>query len=250
MLGYKAPSERIFVGDLKEGDVIISHRSEKAMSDSVIYGHSALVARIEEDVSTHMPSALVLEIDRQHGLHRSVLATSNLEPGRAQIHQRVYRFKDFNVASRAVTVGTVWLSRCHGFQRGERQKISIFGQQREKMVDGVDVYTSGVYSITSLPMVYFGNACYGASARSYARKLNFQYMLQGDIPQELTASATSLFTGVTCTYLPIAVYQAVLGESGSSINMAVDARRALPSDLAQYLDANENWQFLGLLTKI
>ncbi|UYM18089.1 hypothetical protein [Endozoicomonas euniceicola] len=95
--------------------------------------------------------------------------------------------------------------------------------------------------------VFFGSPYFGPKAADYARRLREEHW--DTPPDELRQNRAGLFSGVTCTFLPIVLYQTVLGVAGSEEFMAIDPRKSLPKDLAKYLLNNQHWEFLGLCEK-
>ncbi len=104
---------------------------------------------------------------------------------------------------------------------------------------------SSVYDRPSIITSFFGRSMYGNQARQYAKYLHENCWSQA--PAVLTEGGQHWFSGVICSYLPIALYQTVLGPSRSEQYMALDCRKTLPRDMVRYFNTNPYWEVLGKL---
>ena len=107
-----------------------------------------------------------------------------------------------------------------------------------QVVPGILQRSSQIRAAVSLS--YFGPV-----ARSYVRYLHEE--CQEYPPDILTPEGATPLGGGLCSFLPIALYQALLGVEGSEWYMAIDARRTTPRALARYLDGNPYWSYIEIL---
>ncbi|WP_330924260.1 hypothetical protein [Candidatus Sororendozoicomonas aggregata] len=99
------------------------------------------------------------------------------------------------------------------------------------------------YSLSSIFSSALGSSAFGPKAQEYANYLNVS--CQTFPPEELEDYKRGFFSGTICSYIPVALYQAVCGPLLSAYIMALDARRVLPRSLGWYLGHHTLWQALG-----
>ncbi|MET4693642.1 hypothetical protein [Endozoicomonas lisbonensis] len=107
------------------------------------------------------------------------------------------------------------------------------------------VVNPGSYSRFAIASAFLGSSDFSAEAQAYAHGLWKNNRTEP--PAELSRTS-GLFSGAICTYLPIALYQAVMGLSKSFIYMAINARQSVPRDLARYLTINKYWSLVGTVS--
>ena len=205
---------KIYIGDLRKGDIIIMSGGKSASSS--LFSHAAIIAQIHDGTRPYL-----LEITG-YGFERHLYCpNANCD--------YVYRLKSFDaeqVAGRAASIGNIWAT----------------SYQDTKYENRFDLVNTNIYSTSSIFTSYFGDSSYGAKAMDYNDYLYTH--CQCNPPRELQRSAKK-FSGTICTFLPIALYQTALGIVNSLAYMKLDARKSLPRDLANYLDKNEFWVCLG-----
>ncbi|MCW7551454.1 hypothetical protein NX722_02115 [Endozoicomonas gorgoniicola] len=209
--------DRIYIGNLRKGDIIIMSKGESASSG--LFTHAAIISQIHK---TYRP--YILEVTAL-GFERSLY----------QPHagcDYVYRLKgalNEEIAGKAATIGNIWVT-CYPDTeyRGHTHTLN-----------------PGVYNTSSILTSFFGDSSYGNKAMDYAEYLHKS--CQSSPPRELRRSAR-FFSGAICAYLPIALYQAAMGSVDCIGTMEIDARKSLPRDLARYLDNNILWVCLGTAT--
>ncbi|UYM17220.1 hypothetical protein [Endozoicomonas euniceicola] len=208
----------IYIGNLRKGDVIIMSKGKSASSG--LFNHAAIISQIHKGLRPY-----ILELTG-FGFERSLYMPNTG-------CDYVYRLKcaDGEVtAGKAATAGNIWVT----------------SYPNTKYRGNTHTLNSGVYNTSSVFTSYFGNSSYGIKAMRYAEYLYEN--CQCNPPRELNRSA-SFFSGAICTYLPIALYQTVMGGLGCIGKMEIDARKSLPRDLARYLDNNELWACCGTVTE-
>ena len=209
--------------DLRQGDILLMHRAGSDATKELIRSHAAVVA-LENEAGAGIPP--VFDIVGTYGFQRIPMPRSR------QLPWSVFRLKAKDIGRKVASTGSLWLGNCEVIESQPRREA---------------ISSPNVYSRSSLVTVFFGNPCFGPKAAEYARRLREEHW--DNPPDELRQSRAGLFSGVTCTFLPIVLYQTVLGVAGSERFMAIDPRKSLPKDLAKYLLSNQHWEFLGLCEK-
>ena len=209
--------------DLRQGDILLMHRASSDATKELMYSHAAVVA-LENEAGTGIP--LVFDIIGAYGFQRIPMPRSR------QLPWSVYRLNVGDIGRKVASTGCLWLG---------NSEVIESQPKREAMS------SPNVYSRSSLVTVFFGSPSFGPKAANYVRRLREEH--RDSPPDELRQSRAGLFSGVTCTFLPIVLYQAVLGVAGSEKFMAIDPRKSLPRDLAKYLLGNQHWEFVGLCEK-
>ena len=211
------------VFDLEKGDVLIMHSAKADATKDLIHSHAALVA-MENEFDAGIP--LVFDIIGGYGFQRLPLPRSR------QLPWSVYRLSVRDIGRMAAQTGSFWLGNSEAFRAEPRRQA---------------VSSPNVYSRSSLITSFLGDPGFGPKAEEYVKRLHESHRFNP--PDELKQSTAGLFSGVICSFLPIALYQTVLGVAGSDEFMAIDPKRSVPRDLAKYLHNNKSWEFLGLCEK-
>ncbi|MET4692574.1 hypothetical protein [Endozoicomonas lisbonensis] len=209
--------------DLEPGDILLMHGVNSDATRELIHSHAAVVATTNEG-GAGIP--IVFDIIGTYGFQKIPMPRSR------QLPYSVFRLKVRDIGFRVATTGYLWFGHSEVVTPNPKREATTI---------------RGVYSRTSLVTAFLGSPNFGPKAAEYARKLCENH--RNFPPDELQKSKAGLFSGVTCTYLPIALYQTILGVTGSEEFMAIDARKSLPKDLAKYLHSNKHWEFLGLCEK-
>ncbi|MDD7805915.1 MAG: hypothetical protein PUP46_10250 [Endozoicomonas sp. (ex Botrylloides leachii)] len=208
----------LMLEQLEKGDILISCKKNEHARTALI-SHALLVAN---NVAT--PSGIVIQFFdiTTLGFCKKYFRQSLLEKWSVF----AYRLSGNKIiAGQAATIGNFWISQC------------------PHIIDGWHIVSPNIYSISSICSSFLGNPCFGPKAIKYVTYLN--KTCQYNPPKEFTPRSVQWFSGVICTFLPIALYQSYLGVEKSYRYMAIDAKKSLPRDLAIYLHNNPSWKFIG-----
>ena len=200
---------------LEKGDIIIMHDKDSS-ADTQLVSHVSVVAQQREGLKP-----FIFDLSEFYGFARIVLPTGN--------PWSVYRVDKIGLGAEAALIGSCWLV--------NSSMLNI-----DTMRDIIN--SPNIYSNASIITSYLGSSVYGSKTAEYASYLGTQCMIYP--PHELRQTA-SAFSGVICSYLPIALYQAALGMANSANYMAIDPRKSIPRDLAKYLNNNSHWKLVGTI---
>ena len=223
----------LHITDLRKGDVLIQHRQDKEPTEELIT-HAAMVAETSmiDDASGHYNRPYIFEMRGPIGHCLRLLYSENKKIWsvyRLIIKSSIEDEDETKISKllpyQAASLGYVWI-----FHKGYRFKGNY------------KVVNPGSYGKLSTVSAYLGSSEFSAFAQSYAYSLWKNNRTQP--PFELR-NTSSLFSGVICTFLPIALYQATMGLDKSFIYMALNARHCIPRDLARYLTINKYWTLVG-----
>ena len=208
----------IYTGDLQKGDIIIMSGGESASSD--LFTHAAIITQMQGTFRPFIMDITGYAFERR-------LYTPNI------CCDYVYRLRGSSgeeIAAKAAATGNAWVT---SYQDSEYNSLTHLSNL-------------GIYSHSSILTSYLGRSFYGPKAMAHAEYL---YKNCRTCPPRALHRSAGLFSGAICSYLPIALYQTVLGRDCSVEIMELDARKSLPRDLARYLDKNLLWICLGTATE-
>ena len=226
----------LHITDLRKGDILIQHGQDKEPTEELIT-HVAMVAgsSMRDDASGRYTRPYIFEIKVPTGHCLNLIYSENKKIWsvyRLIIKSSIEDEEDTKMSKlipdQAASLGYVWI-----FHKGYRFR------SHHKFVN------PGSYSILSIASSFLGSSDFSADAQAYAHSLWKNNRTQP--PAELSRTR-GLFSGAICTYLPIALYQAVMGLSKSLIYMAINARQSIPRDLARYLAINKYWSLVGTVS--
>ncbi|UYM16954.1 hypothetical protein [Endozoicomonas euniceicola] len=224
--------------DLRKGDILVLHSQDKEPTEELL-AHVAMVAgnSWSDDASNRYTRPYIFEMKAPTGHCLNLVYPTN---GKVW---SVYRLvitesmedREETEASKllpdqSASLGYIWI-----FYKGYQFK------GRHKVVN------PGSFSIFSGIAAYMGSSDFSAYAQAYAHSLWKNNRSQP--PAELR-NTSRLFSGAICTYLPIALYQAVMGLDKSFIYMALNARQCAPRDLTKYLAVNRYWTLVGTVSGV
>lgn len=226
----------LHITDLRKGDILIQHRQDKEPTEELIT-HVAMVAEtsMQDDASGTYNRPYIFEMTVPTGHCLNLIYSENNKIWsvyRLIIKSSIEDKEDTKMSkllpAQAASLGYVWI-----FHKDYHFK------SHHKVVN------PGSYSVLSIAPSFLGSSEFTAYAQAYAHSLWKNNRTEP--PAELSRPG-SLFSGAICTYLPIALYQAVMGLSKSLIYMAINARQSVPRDLARYLTINKYWSLVGTVS--
>ena len=207
----------IDMAELEKGDIIFQHEAN-ANLESTFVCHVAVVAQQVEGLNP-----LMFDIANPVGFCKRPLASSPTPFWSA------YRVSDILLAAKAALVGNCWISNSPGV---------VYTSEKNRLT------SHGAFNVLSMVTAFMGRSYFGAHSMAYVNYLCTQCLTT--LPREIHPDNAGLFSGETCAYLPIALYQTASGAETVKY-MALDPRKSMPRDLVKYLNKNPEWRFLGTL---
>ncbi|MCW7555780.1 hypothetical protein NX722_24770 [Endozoicomonas gorgoniicola] len=206
---------------LCKGDILVRHGKDQDITKALNF-HIAVVA---QPALTQNRIPAIFDMVRSLGFSKRLLPCDLTVEKEFNDVWSVFRLNDEMIPAKAASIGHIW----------------VCMNESAKYVHSVGRTSArGTYSVSSTVSSFFGDACFGAKAIHYAKYLCVN--CTGQPPAELQSGHSGWFSGAICTYLPIALYQTACRSTALIHNyMAIDARRALPKDLVNYLNGNPNW---------
>ncbi|WP_461536625.1 hypothetical protein [Spongorhabdus nitratireducens] len=183
------------------------------------------IALVRKNLSERYESGEKRHVFRCEGYQAYAVSAAHIARSWVQNHQGVVSKKSALVMREEQECDE------HGFCYVEWQQQAYSGS--------MELYVPNTYGVPH----YLHNSGYGSGARAFVTRLA---TFASDVPAELQYHPGTLAaTGMACTTLVIAAWQAALGPDDASWLMALDARYTSPPALQGYLLDSHHWRYLG-----
>ena len=206
---------------LYKGDILVRHGKNQDVTKSLNF-HIAIVA---QPALTKNRIPTIFDLDSSQGLSKRLLPCDLTAKKEFTDVWSVFRLNDEIIPAKAASIGHIWVC-----MNESATYVHSVGRTSVR----------GTYSLSSTVSSFLGSSAFGTKAIRYAEYLCANCTNQP--PAELQPGHSRWFSGTICTYLPIALYQTACRSTALIQNyMAIDALRALPRDLVNYMNSNPNW---------